>query len=68
MGTTSWKDFLADARGGSPPPVVGLGIPDEMGGDLSMGDVEPATEFDVEKYLAGLVNDQMDNRDFSSAA
>jgi hypothetical protein len=47
---------------------VGLGIPEEQGGDLSIGTVEPATSFDVDAYIASIVNDQMKDRDFSNAA
>jgi hypothetical protein len=69
MGIGSWKDFLADARGGDlSQPVVGLGIPEEMGGDMPMNEPPPAGGFDVDQYLASLVNDQMKDRDFNAVA
>lgn len=59
-GRGGWGDLVAANR--SP---VGLGIPDEMGGDLpSMPELDYASTIDIDQYLSGLVNEEMDGRDY----
>lgn len=58
----SWRDLIAASRtgGGS-----GLGIPMTMGGELSDDADDPMR--DLQTYVAGLANEELDGKDYAAA-